>query len=172
MGFFDSRHVIGDEPLEGVPVLGDDTCLDELDPLAVLLAMGIGFLPGSELRQLLFLGLKERGFSFTTVVHPTAFVSPSATLEEGTQVMAGAIVQSACNIGPNVIVNTGAQVDHHTTIGAHSHIAPGAVLCGNVTVNMSSFVGAGAIVTQGSEIEGGQFIKAGNIFHEVPKNDV
>lgn len=164
VGFIDEHKPRGQEPVNGVPIVGRDDYMDQLDPKDVKLAMGIGFLPGSTLRETIFKKAKANRFSFETVVHPNAVVSPSAVLHEGAQVMAGAIIQAASTIGENVIVNTGAQVDHHGHIKSHSHIAPGAVLCGGVQVGEGSFVGAGAIVIQGSQIEDGQVIKAGEVF--------
>jgi hypothetical protein len=44
------------------------------------------------LREKLIQQLAEVGFKLATVVHPQAFVSPSAILGAGSAVMAGAIV--------------------------------------------------------------------------------
>lgn len=165
VGFIDEHKPIGQEPISGLPIVGGDDYLDQLNPKDVKLAMGIGFLPKDTLRRSVYRRAKDKGFSFTKVVHPSTTISPSVILEEGAQVLAGAIIQAASAIGENVIVNTGAQVDHHGDIGSHSHVAPGAILCGNVRLGEGSFVGAGAIVVQGSKIGDGEIVKAGQIFH-------
>ncbi|GAB3414969.1 acetyltransferase [Massilia agilis] len=136
----------------GVPVLGADDALDRLDPGAVSLVNGVGQLPRSSLREQVFAAARAKGFGFPPLVHPMAWVAPGVVLEEGAQVMAGAIVQPGARLGANTVVNTRASVDHDCAVGAHVHIAPGAVLCGGVHVGDHAFVGAGATLIQGVRI--------------------
>ena len=63
-----------------------------------------------------------------TVVHPAAWVSPSATLGGGVFVGPGAVVHTRARIGDHAIINSGAIVEHECVVGAHAHIAPGAAL--------------------------------------------
>ncbi|MDZ5456535.1 acetyltransferase [Azohydromonas lata] len=130
----------------GLPVLGGDEALDALAPSAVALANGIGQLAQGTLRRDVYERLARRGFRFPALVHPQAWVDPSAVLADGVQVMAGAVVQADCRVGENTIVNTRASLDHDCLIGAHVHVAPGACLCGTVSVGDGAFVGAGATV--------------------------
>lgn len=130
----------------GLPVLGGDEALDALAPSAVALALGIGQLVQGTLRRDVYERLARRGFRFPALVHPHAWVDPSAVLADGVQVMAGAVVQADCRVGENTIVNTRASLDHDCRIGAHVHVAPGACLCGTVRVGDGAFVGAGATV--------------------------
>lgn len=85
---------------------------------------------------------------YATSVHPSAIVSPRATIDEGTVVMHGAIVQSCAKIGKHCIVNTGASVDHDCEIGNFVHIAPHATVLGGVKVGDGSWIGAGSVVKQ------------------------
>lgn len=83
---------------------------------------------------------------FATAIHPSAVVSPSAVIGEGTVVMAGAIINADAVIGKHCIVNTGASVDHECVIGDYCHIAPHATLCGQVHVGAGTLIGVGASV--------------------------
>ncbi len=89
---------------------------------------------------------------FASAVHPSAIVSPSARIGEGSVVMQGAIIQAEAHIGRHCIVNTGASVDHECRIGDYAHISPHATLCGNVQVGEGTWIGAGAIVIPGIRI--------------------
>ena len=100
-----------------------------------------------------------------TVIHPAAWIDPSAEIKSGTFVAAGAIVQANCRVGQHVIVNTSASIDHGTSIADYAHMAPGArtggdveiregVLCGinasilpRVEIGAWSILGAGAVTT-------------------------
>jgi acetyltransferase EpsM len=87
-----------------------------------------------------------RDAAWATVIHPRAWVSPSAAVEPGTVVLAGAIVNAGARLGPHAIVNSGAIVEHDVVVGAHAHVAPRAVIGGGATIGEEAFVGLGAAV--------------------------
>jgi sugar O-acyltransferase (sialic acid O-acetyltransferase NeuD family) len=156
-------------PLFGVPWLGDDTYVLTLDKTACELVNGVGSVRNVEPRANLYDKFHRQGYRFATIVHPTAFVSKRATLQEGVQVMAGAVIQANSTIGVNTIVNTRASVDHDCTIGNHVHIAPGATLSGGVQVGDKTHIGAGATIIQGIRIGQGCLVAAGAVVvHDVP----
>ena len=81
---------------------------------------------------------------FGIAIHPSAIVSPSAKIGEGTVVMAGAIINADAVIGKHCIINTGASVDHECVVGDYCHIAPHATLCGQVHVGEGTMMGVGS----------------------------
>ncbi len=85
---------------------------------------------------------------FGVAIHPSAVVSPSAKIGEGTVIMPGAIVNADAVIGKHCIVNTGASVGHDCHLGDFCHVAPHATLCGTVHLGEGVWVGAGAVVIQ------------------------
>ncbi len=91
-------------------------------------------------------------FEWRTVVHPSAWVHPSAKLGRGTVVFAGAVVQPDAVIGEHVIVNTGATIDHDCIIEDYAHIAPGVHLAGSVHVGEGAFLGIGSGVIPGVKV--------------------
>ena len=99
-----------------------------------------------EIRKKVVEGLKVN--KYISSVHPSAVVSPRATIDEGTVVMQGAIVQSCAKVGKHCIINTGASVDHDCEIGNFVHVAPHATVLGGVKVGDGSWIGAGAVVMQ------------------------
>lgn len=120
-----------------------------------------------EIRKKVVEGLKVGKYS--TAVHPSAVVSPRATIDEGTVVMQGAIVQSCAKIGKHCIVNTGASVDHDCEIGVFVHVAPHATVLGGVKVGEGSWIGAGAVIKQYITIGKNCMIGAGAVvLHDVP----
>jgi UDP-perosamine 4-acetyltransferase len=147
----------------GVVCLGGDEALERHDKTRVLLANGIGSVGDPGRRIAAYRRLTDAGWRFASVIHPAAIVAPDCIIEAGTQVMAGAILQSGTRIGQNAIVNTAASVDHDCSIGDHVHIAPGATLCGNVTIGTATHIGSGAVVVQGVRIGSRSLIGAGVI---------
>lgn len=102
------------------------------------------------------IALMNAGAMLTTVVHPSAVVSPFAVIGSGSFIAAGAVVQVDAVIGRFCIVNTNAVVEHDCTLGEAVHISPGAMLAGAVSVGDRSWVGIGAcarqLVSIGSDI--------------------
>jgi len=152
-----------------VKYLTDEELISQKNNQDFRLINGIGKTIKSDARAFVFNKFKSHGFEFQNLIHPFAYVDPSAHLFEGVQVMAGAIIQNDCSIGENSIVNTKASVDHGCIIGSSSHIAPGAIICGDVSIGDNCFIGAGAIVTEGTKIANGIVVKAGRVLNS---NDV
>jgi len=100
---------------------------------------------------------------YATAIHPSAIISPKATIDKGTVVMPGAIINSGARIGKHCIVNTGAAIDHECMIGDYAHISPHATLCGNVQVGEGAWIGAGATVIPGIKIGRWAVIGAGSV---------
>lgn len=128
-----------------------------------VLINGIGSLPGSTLRKILYEKFTALHYRFKTVVSPLASVSRFAELGPGVQVMHGAIVQAGAKIGANTIINTGAIIEHDCDIGAHNHVAPGVTLSGSVKTGECVHIGTGAIVIQSITIGDYSIIGAGSI---------
>ena len=100
---------------------------------------------------------------FGKAVHPTAIVSSSASVDEGTVVMQGAIIQADAVVGKHCIVNTGASVDHECVLENYVHVSPKATLCGNVMVGEGAWVGAGATIIPGVKVGAWAVIGAGAV---------
>ena len=92
--------------------------------------------------------LAAAGYELPVVIHPTAWVSPSAQLGIGSVVFAQAAIQAQAVIGCGAILNTGCSVDHDAKLGDGVHICPGARLAGEVQVGERSWIGIGASVIQ------------------------
>ena len=100
---------------------------------------------------------------FAIVTHPTAVVSPSTTIGNGTVIMANTTLNAASTIGCHVIVNTNASVDHDCQIADYVHIAPNAALAGNVIIGEGTHIGIGTSIIQGITIGKWATIGAGAV---------
>lgn len=157
-------------PLLNTQHLSSDEDVLLISPNDCVLVNGIGFTPNSTLRQDVFNYFSQRGYHFETLIADSAVVSPFVKLDEGVQIIHGAIIQPGCDIGANTIVNTGAKIDHDCKIGNHSHIAPSAILCGNVSCGEHVFIGAQSCIIPGVSVVSYCIIGAGTLLtHNVTK---
>jgi sugar O-acyltransferase (sialic acid O-acetyltransferase NeuD family) len=145
----------------GVPVLGGDDIIFEHDTNSVVLVNGIGSTGVTPHRKEIYHRFLNAGYTFQTIVHPSAIIGTETDISDGVQILAGAIIQPGCRIGSNSIINFSACVDHDCRIGTNIHIAPGVGLSGGVTVGDDAFIGAGATVLQYLSIGSGALIAAG-----------
>jgi len=97
------------------------------------------------------------------VVHPTANLSPSASVQPGTYLGPGSIVHARARVGPHGIINSGAIVEHDCALAENVHIAPGAVLGGSVRIGPDTLVGLGARVLPGVSIGARCVVGAGAV---------
>lgn len=148
---------------QGLPVWDDVMVLAQHAPHSVFLANGVGFVQTPEPRQHVFHTYAQMGFVFPALVHPFSWVASDVQVEEGVQIMAGAVVQPGTKLGVNTLVNTGVRIDHGCQIGPHSHVACGAILCGDVHLGTSTFIGAGSVLIQGVSLGSNCSVGAGSV---------
>lgn len=157
--------------LYGIPIIDDEAVFQKYDPKNVFLVNGIGSVGSLQLRKKVFDKFKERGYSFCNVIHSSAIISTRAKIEEGVQILAGAIINNDAIIKQNSIINTKASVDHGCIIGCHVHIAPGCTLSGCVNIGNCSHIGTGTSIIQGIKIGQNVLVGAGSVvIKDIPNN--
>jgi len=169
-GVLDPERERWGQTLQAVPILGGDDLLAEMAGCGVsYFAIGLGGAGDNRPRQRLFDLALSFGLRPLIVRHPSAIISPYATIGDGCQLLPGSIVNAGAHLGVNVIVNSGAIVEHDCTIGNHVHIATGAKLASTVRVGDGAHIGAGATVRQGLTIGAGALVGAGAaVVNDVP----
>lgn len=90
--------------------------------------------------------LKENGFVIPVLIHPSAFISTSASVHRGTVIGAHAIVNTNSVIEEGCIISVGAIVDHDTIIGCGCHIDCGAIVKSNSIIKDIDKIECGNVV--------------------------
>jgi sugar O-acyltransferase (sialic acid O-acetyltransferase NeuD family) len=147
VGITDKNNV--NEKIFSIDIIGDDSKLQEIYDLGVEYAfICVGALENIKFRNKLFDVLKDIGFKLPVLVHRKAVVSEYAKIDEGSCVMAGAIINSGASIGKNCIVNTGSIIEHDCVVKDNSHISPNACLAGGVIIGHNTQIGLSSSVIQ------------------------
>ena len=109
----------------------------------------------------------------SAVCDKSAIISDYASIEKGTVVMQGTIIQTSVKIGRHCIINTGVSIDHDCFIQDYVHIAPRTTLCGNVQIGEGSLIGAGSVIIPNIRIGKWSVIGAGSVVtKDIPDNAV
>ncbi len=145
-------------------LLADAEC-----PSNFIIALGDNYTRAKKFEFLLAQGK----YPIDVVRHPSAIIADTASIGEGSVIMAGVVINPYAKIGRNVIVNTGAIIEHDCVVGDHAHIAPGAVLCGAAQVGTYSWIGAGTVVIEKSKVAKGCIVGAGSVvIKDIPSNNM
>ena len=99
----------------------------------------------NELRMDWIKELIDAGFQIPVLIHPTASISPSAMIERGSIICAGAVVSTNAWIRKGCIVSIGALVDHDSLIREGSHLNAGAIVTAGSCVSKLTKLDAGVV---------------------------
>ncbi len=173
--------------LMDLPVFGGDELLADLFKAGFRQAVnGVGGIGNVAARLSVFDKLKETGFDFPTLVHPTAWIEPSAELAAGVQVLPLSYVGTDSSIEFGSLLNAHVVVSHDCHIGKCVNLSPGATLAGGVkihdhaqigmgvTINLNLTIGAEARIGNGATIKAdvppGGRVYAGQVWPERSDN--
>lgn len=107
--------------------------------------------------------LIARGARLATVVHPTAWVAPTATLGAGVVIAPFAFVGPGARIGDLAVLNTYASVGHDGEVGRACVLSPYAVTGGWATLEDEVFLATHAVVTPRKRVGAGSSVSAGSV---------
>lgn len=116
--------------------------IDEfLEYTDVVVSIGIG-----DLRECLLNQALKLGFQIPVLIHPSAYVSPSASIGMGTIVEPKSIINSNVIIDEGVIVSVGAIIDHNAKIDKYSQVNAGCIIKSGASVNSYVKLEVGEVV--------------------------
>ena len=154
VGILDDGISVGTEIL-GVPVIGRIAQYPQYTGHSFLIAIG-----NNAVRRRIAETVKVK---WHTLVHPLAFVSPHASIGEGSVVFPHAVVNAGASVGAHCILNTGSITEHDNRLADFVHISPRTALGGSVSVGAETHIGIGAVVRNNIDICGGCVIGAGAV---------
>lgn len=150
--------------IPGVPHLGGDEQLPRLRSEGVdSVVVAVGALGNPRLRQRLCELVLSHGLTLARVTAASAYISPSAQIEAGVQILPISVVNSAARIGQGTVVYSGAVVEHDCRVGRYVLVAPRAAIAGGVVIGDRTQIGIGAVIREGIQIASDTIIGAGAV---------
>lgn len=171
-GIVDVAEKVGQEIL-GYPIIGTDMELPVLVEQYKNALITVGQIKTANIRIKLFNQLKSLKAQLPVIISPLAYVSPHATIREGTIIMHHALINAEANVGSNCIINSKSLIEHEASIGNHCHISTGAKINGQVRVGNECFIGSGATLANNITLTDKVIIPAGQaVFKNIEKPGV
>lgn len=105
----------------------------------------------------------EQGATFIKLIHPTAYISPSASIG------LGAVIGPMANIGPNVtlgdftLINSRCSMGHDTHLGKFNFISPNVSFSGFTTIGDENLFGINSATIPGIKVGNRNKIAAGMV---------
>ena len=135
--FLDDAYTV-DTDFYGSKILGKSEKYKEFTDCSFIVAIG-----NNGIREKIVSSLDCKWY---TAIHPSAQISDSDKIGEGSCVMANCVINSDAQIGSHTIINTCAIIEHDCKIGDFCHVSPGAIVCGVTMIGKGTWIGAGATV--------------------------
>ncbi|WP_322551816.1 acetyltransferase [Priestia megaterium] len=166
IAFLDDREDISE--VLGMPIVGRLTDLPALRSEYEYAFVAIG---SNTARLKWTEKISHHGFKIPTLMHPSSTVSTKSSIEEGTVIMAGVVINPDARIGRSCIINTASTIDHDCTLQDGVHTSPGAHLGGTVQVGERTWICIGATIINNINIGCDSVIAAGAVVtKDVPSN--
>ena len=113
--------------------------------------------------------LRTAGRELPVLIHPRAYVHPTARLEPGVVVYPLANVDQGVTVRAGALLNNSAVVSHDSVVGRGTFLSPGVILAGGVCVGARCFLGAGSVVANAVSIGDDAVVGIGSVVtHDVP----
>lgn len=120
-------------------------------------------------RETLFNKIKEKGYSLTTLIHPSAFVASNVSVGEGTMICYNAYISVKSNLAENVLIQPMAALGHECRIGKNSVVSSFASMGGKTSLGENSYIALNVCVKEKTKIGNGSVIGLGStVVHDIP----
>lgn len=117
--------------------------------------------PGT--RRAIYDQLKEGRYCLTSLIDPTAILSPTAVIGEGCIIAPFSAVSSDVVLGENVLIQSYIRVGHDIRIGSHSVVSSNCAIGGGAKIGEEVFLGMGAAVREELKIGDGAVLAMGGV---------
>ena len=147
--------------VDGVPVIGRTNEIGSFFPEYKLLLVTIG---NNALRERLYKQAEVVGFTFPTIIHPSAYISPYAHVGNGVIILNNVVIQNNAKCGDGCILNPGVELHHDSSIGNFCLIYTNSVVRSLTHVRDRVWIGSTAMVSTSASVPDDTVIEDGGMY--------
>ena len=153
---------------KGSNILGDfQEIVKRFSKDEIEIAIGIGY--SNLLKRKEIIENVKKYYTLATLIHPKAYIAKSASIGNGSVIMAGAHIDYNVQIGQGVVCWPGSLINHDSKIEDNTFISPGVTVCGFVKIGESCFIGANSTIVDQTLVMNETFIKAHSLYSQKEK---
>lgn len=124
-----------------------------------------------EYKRKLYQKVKEHGYPLANIIHPTAWISPSAKLGKGIILKAGVIISCDTIVEDNVRIEPYAIIGHDCVVRESVQIAPNVTMGGCSEIGVGSYIGINVPIKENLKIGSNTIVGMGAVvLRSLPDN--
>lgn len=150
VGILDDDSTLHGTQLANHPILGSIDRLAEFPDARIIIA--IASQREITIRRRLFDRIGLPLSRYATLVHPRAYVAPTARISEGCVIYPHVSIGPGTSIGHNSVIYFNSVLHHDTAINAHCAVCAGVVIAGGCRVGECAYLGAGCCLRDGVNV--------------------
>lgn len=122
--------------------------LSDFDRYTIDFDSAVVAIGSAETRLKLIEQLVAAGYDVSVLIHPRAYVAPSAVIGQGSFVEPMAMVHTDVSIGMGCIISAGTIINHNAVVGEGCHLNCGTIIGARANVPSCTKIDYGQIVRQ------------------------
>lgn len=166
LGFFDDDAAKQGTAVDGIPVLGPIAATADRHAKFII---GIASWRTPDARRAIVARLGLPLERYATITHPSAQISPRATIGLGTAVLQNVVITPGTVIGNHTLILQNVTMAHDQVVEDYVTIASGATVAGCVSLRTGCYLGAGCTIMNGVTVNHRALVGVGAVvMNEVP----
>lgn len=159
LGFIDDNEELWNKFINGYRVLGGVKYLFENEcDYELIIAIA-----NYKIKRDIVSKLKNKGFKYSTLIHPSLNIPNSVKIGEGNIIYEGVIISPNVSIGNHVIISPKSGIGHDSIIKDYVSLLWNVSVSGNCLIEEGVLLGSGSIIIQNLKIEREAIVGAGAV---------
>ena len=139
----------GETPVNGCRVTSFEDFQASIPPRRSEICVAVG---EPAVRKRLFERIRQSGYPFTSLVHPSVHIPESTRIGSGVIIDVYSFISCNTTIGDNVYFQPHSGISHDCVLANHIILSPGAVVAGNCHIGEGAYIGLNAAVREQTRI--------------------
>jgi sugar O-acyltransferase (sialic acid O-acetyltransferase NeuD family) len=155
----------------GLPLAPFSRVESAFSPRDHQMIIAVGYVEMNELRERKYAEALERGYTFTSYIHPSLFVHDGVAIGENCIILDHVSIHPGSRIGRGTFITSNVNIGHDCEIGDNNWINAGVAIAGGCRIGPGCFFGVNASVAHGLRLGARNFIAANTLINRDTQDD-